>query len=436
MSGSGLLEIPDAGGGTKNFYTLVAEELAKRLKVDPPQKNTGERALNEVVCKHLEELRSWDEDLHWDVKEVVEQLEQSVPIPKALYDLAALPVKLFVTTTFDNLLARAIEQRHPVWKGKIRQIEYSPARKDDLDSIQLSDGPPVVFHLFGRATSMPEYAVTEEDVLEFMHALQSQEGRPENLFRLLQQKNLLIVGCGFEDWFARFFIRLGVKDRLIAVMGKTDWFVECDTSTSEFAMFLKHYSHSTKHFPLGPVEFIARLVGKLPQDLAHTTIQRLQATPRDPVRDILEGAVFLSYASEDRDIVERMKQELDSNGIDCWFDQQQLKTGDDWESKIIRNVNACGLFLVILSRKTLTPEDRFFRSEWHEAFNRSIRFPANAKFLIPVAIDDIQPDPALPLRLVQANWERLPGGIVTSEFIEMIKAAYRQAQLRMRGSTL
>src|SRR5690606_29245261 len=144
-------------------------------------------------------------------------------------------VKLFVTTTFDNLLVRAIEQRHPAWAGRVRQIEYSPVRKDDLDSTQLGDGPPVVFHLFGRATSMPEYAVTEEDVLEFMHALQSQEGRPEKLFRLLQQKNLLIVGCGFVDWLARFFIRLGVSTRLSAAGGKTDWFIERAPSTSEFA---------------------------------------------------------------------------------------------------------------------------------------------------------------------------------------------------------
>lgn len=54
----------------------------------------------------------------------------------------------------------------------------------------------------------------------------SQDGRPEKLFRLLQQKNLLFVGCGFVDWLARFFIRLGVSTRLSAAGGKTDWFIE------------------------------------------------------------------------------------------------------------------------------------------------------------------------------------------------------------------
>lgn len=433
ITGSELLEIPGATGESKNFYTLVAEELAQRLDVDPPQ-HTGERALNEVACSYLAKPRSRAEKLYPVVKEVVEELEQSVAIPKALDDLAALPVKLFVTTTFDNLLVRAIEQRHPAWAGRVRQIEYSPVRKDDLDSTQLGDGPPVVFHLFGRATSMPEYAVTEEDVLEFMHALQSQEGRPEKLFRLLQQKNLLIVGCGFVDWLARFFIRLGVSTRLSAAGGKTDWFIERAPSTSEFAVFLDHFGRSTEHFSREPVEFIARFAEKLPRDLTLTPAPRAPAARRDPARDILEGALFLSYASEDRAIVERIQQALGED-IDCWFDRLQLIGGDDWESKIIRNINACSLFVPILSCHTLTQQNRFFRHEWHEAFRRSIGFAANARFLIPVAIDDIQPNnPALPLELRKPDWERLPGGDVTPAFREMITAAFQQAQLRARGS--
>ncbi|MCC8995626.1 MAG: hypothetical protein LM517_00900 [Nitrosomonas sp.] len=107
----------------------MAEELALRLEVGAPQ-HTGECALNEVACSYLARLRSRAEKLYPVVKEVVEELEQSVPIPKALNDLAALLVKLFVTTTFDNFLVRAIEQRHPAWAGRIRQIEYSPVRKE------------------------------------------------------------------------------------------------------------------------------------------------------------------------------------------------------------------------------------------------------------------------------------------------------------------
>ena len=218
-----------------------------------------------------------------------------------------------------------------------------------------------------------------------------------------------------------------------AASGKTDWFIE-RSGAPEFVAFLDHFSRGTKYFPLGPIEFVARLAEKLPRDLVATPTPRAQAASRDPARDILDGALFLSYASEDRAIVERIHQALDRQGIDCWFDRQQLIGGDDWESKIIRNVNACSLFVMILSRHTLTPRDRFFRHEWAEAFKRSIGFPANARFLIPVAVDDVQPnDPALPLELKRWNWERLPGAEVNPAFLEFVTEAFRQAQLRAHG---
>lgn len=432
--GPELLEIPSPEGGSKNFYSLVAEELAKRLNLDPPR-STGASALNEVACSFLAEGRNRTEDLYPEVMEVVQALEKSVPIPNALLDLAALPVKLFVTTTFDNLLVRALERRQPAWAGRIRRIEYSPVRKGDLDSVQVSDGPPVVFHLFGRTTSMPEYAVTEEDVLEFMHALQSQDGRPEKLFRLLQQSNLLILGCGFADWLARFFVRLGAAGRLSAAGGKTDWVIDHASRTPEFATFVDHFSRSTRHIAMGPVEFVARLAARFPADLPPAPAARAPALPRDPERDILEGAVFLSYASEDREIAERIRQALHSNGIDCWLDRQQIIGGDDWEHKIIRNINACSLFVPILSNNTLSPYDRFFRHEWNEAFKRSIGFPANARFVIPVATDDIQPGhPEIPPELQRPSWERLAGGEMTPKFLQFLTEAFREAQRRTGGS--
>jgi hypothetical protein len=54
--------------------------------------------------KTVSRPRSRSEELYPQVKEVVEALGQSVPIPEALVNLAALPFKLFVTTNFDNLL--------------------------------------------------------------------------------------------------------------------------------------------------------------------------------------------------------------------------------------------------------------------------------------------------------------------------------------------
>ena len=44
--------------------------------------------------------------------------------------------------------------------------------------------------------------------------------------------------------------------------------------------------------------------------------------------------VFLSYASDDRDLALRLANELRQFGIDVWFDAYNLAPGDDWRSAI------------------------------------------------------------------------------------------------------
>ena len=80
----------------------------------------------------------------------------------------------------------------------------------------------MVFHLFGKLSAVPDYAVTEEDTLEFIHSLQNETKRPQRLFDELNQAHLFIVGCSVTEWLARFFLRISRRDRLLLARGKTD----------------------------------------------------------------------------------------------------------------------------------------------------------------------------------------------------------------------
>jgi hypothetical protein len=103
---------------------------------------------------------------------------------------------------------------------------------------------------------------------------------------------------------------------------------------------------------------------------------------------MVEGAVFLSYASEDRAAVEAIANALEEAGVDVWFDRQELLPGDPFEEKIKRNIERCSLFLPIISQHTLTSRRRFFRSEWHHAQEEAKRSRPVMRFIVPVAIDD------------------------------------------------
>jgi hypothetical protein len=74
----------------------------------------------------------------------------------------------------------------------------------------------VVYHLFGRISGIPDSALIDEEILEFIWKLheESMSTRLANLFDELRNKRLLLIGNAHPDWLARFFVRLARRDRL------------------------------------------------------------------------------------------------------------------------------------------------------------------------------------------------------------------------------
>jgi hypothetical protein len=46
------------------------------------------------------------------------------------------------------------------------------------------------------------------------------------------------------------------------------------------------------------------------------------------------GAVFLSYASQDTSVAERIAVALRGAGIEVWLDRSELRGGDAWDQTI------------------------------------------------------------------------------------------------------
>ena len=118
----------------------------------------------------------------------------------------------------------------------------------------------MVLHLFGKVSSIPDYVVTQEDTLEFIHALQSERTRAKRLINELCRSNLLILGCSFPDWLARFFIRLVKAERLLLASGKTDFVVDSKMlGESDLKLFLERFSCRTKIVSIASVSFVDEL---------------------------------------------------------------------------------------------------------------------------------------------------------------------------------
>jgi hypothetical protein len=355
---------------------------------------------------------------------------EELSVPEPLRQLAAIsPLKLFVTTTFDSLLGRALDDVRFGGQPWSEVLAYSPSAVVDLPADVRQWERPVVFHILGRLSAVPDYAVTEEDTLEFVHSLQSETRRPQRLFDELNTGQLLIIGSSFSNWLARFFIRLARRERLWHVRGKTDVVADDRTpADTELVTFLRHFSARTKVFPGGAIAFVNELHARwMAAHPASSAVSPSKPEPAGGPLDMEPGAVFISYANEDRPIAEILSHELERHGVDVWFDRQALQPGDAYEAK--RNIENCSLFLPLISRHSLTSGRRFFRIEWDQAERVAVRASRAVRFIIPVAIDETkETEPSLPDRFRELHWQRLPGGRPTPEFGEFIRKAFRDYQ--------
>lgn len=443
------LIVLEIGGRPVSLYTHLAEQLATRLGIGVRPADT----LNTVACRYLAQ-GGQREDIYPTLKLILSELSPD-NMPETLVKLAKIrPLKLFVTTCFDPYLVKTLNQVRYAGKDNTEVIEFYPGSTKDLpDEVDHLSGT-AVFHLFGKLTAAPDYAVTDEDILEFMHELQSEYSRPKLLFDTLVKQDLMMVGCQLYDWLGRFFVRIGNRHRLIISKEKTDFLVGDQVRKEvNLAEFLLHFSTRTKIFPLQAVEFVDELyqrwTAKHPDDAnrpepaesldepipsGDTTQPDKDATEEDGGSERMRGgAVFLSYAHEDESAVLSIKKAFEKAGIEVWFDKDSgaLRVGDKFKSRIKTNIEQCSLFVPIISRNTLTQEPRFFRFEWNYAEECADFYPDSRRFIIPLAIDDTPPDdPNLDEYIRELHWERLQNGHCRAGFLAEIKdlqRAYRRS---------
>ena len=242
--GRGALKV-NYNGENVGYYELVAQKLAELFKVSSERLHADEE-LNTVVGRYLEKNTHRDlERIYRHVPKLLLQLNR--PIIDSLVRLASIRYfELFVSTTIDSLLSDALERA----RGQLpTSISYSPesdlSRSDLKDDYHLNQ-TPTVFHLFGKASPAGGYALTQEDTLEFMHALQSESRQPQMLFDELSQKNILLLGCTFNGWLARFFLRITKRDRLLLASG-TNYLADSRVvEDDKLVYFLNRYSPGTE----------------------------------------------------------------------------------------------------------------------------------------------------------------------------------------------
>lgn len=419
--GPELLKV-DTAEGPVLFYDWLAAKLAAKLGVrtaELPQPYT----LNDVVCWFLA-ARGRREDTYARVRSILREVDFTPP--KALRQLAEITdFDLFVSTTFDSFLEQAINAQRFGGAQTTEVVSYTPNRVADIPSEIAALHRPVVYHLLGRCSASPTYVLSDEDLLEYVCALQRDHLAPEKLFFELEHNHLLIIGSNFSNWLARLFLRLAKRRRLSDPREVGEVLADDHSGQDErLVSFLQQVSVRTRVYS-GAEQFVDELHRRW-------TVRRrpAPATPLGgparfvpPEREMPEHAVFISYAREDLAAVQRLKGQLDAAGVTSWLDMERLEGGVDFDRRVQRNIARCAFFLPVISAVTERRAEAYFRREWNYALDRALNMADDAIFILPVAIDAVDARTArIPERFRSLQITSAPGGAAPEEFIQHLRA--------------
>jgi len=167
---------------------------------------------DKILRELRKDLEAWLDGV--DTDEVFRAPDQPLGV------LASLPLPVYVTTNYDDLIVRAL--RAHTHEGKPKQPKRETCLwnrwvRKKLEGQSVFDAPmgfeptpaePVVFHLHGHDELRESVVLTESDYLDFLvNISRDQQVLPSRIQEALAASSLLFIGYRLADWSFRVLLR-------------------------------------------------------------------------------------------------------------------------------------------------------------------------------------------------------------------------------------
>ncbi len=394
--GPELIEVEIDGNPTP-LYRYLGREIVRRLDL-PEDDLEDDYSFENVVSEFMvqQSLNPKDyrqEDLYYEIRDILEGRNWTTPKP--LQKLAAIShFKLFVSTTFDSELEGAINEARFGGERKTRNYAYcTKSEVVDLPGNFTTTEGPAIYSFFGKVNPVNDFAVTDEDVLEFAHRLQSRDLRPHNLFDQFRNKHLLTLGCSFPGWLTRFFLAAAKGDELFSIGSPGVLADDFSLRDKGLVGFLER--RKTNVFRGGnAIQFVNELHDKWFEKFGGSESESEVAddSPADEMAEFLPDSIFISFHSNDRQVAREISSRFEAAGIDVWFDEADLNAGDNYRIKIETNIERSLYFMPLISSHSVSGERRFFQLEWNKAIDEAKFRPQSYPFIQPIILDGTKPE--------------------------------------------
>lgn len=193
------------------------------------------------------------------------------------------------------------------------------------------------------------------------------------------------------------------SDELLGMLKASFWFDDFADMQENNYVGLMCVDHD-RHLRLEPRQIFKReLTGiaegdlvSLHQSITHPSSQYTSGTEQ------MTAKVFLSYASEDGEIVDDIFKRLKKHGLDVWKDNKELRIGESWEDKINEAIERADFAIVFLSSRSVKKVG-YVQKEFRKIIETSKYRPFGFPFTLPVKLDDC----AVPREFAQYQWAQL-----------------------------
>lgn len=250
--------------------------------------------------------------------------------------------------------------------------------------MQATADQPYIYNLYGHCDDIESLVLTENELLEFLvNIIKSSPELPPFIRSQFADDNInfLFVGFGFQSWHNRILLHtLKAYEHHNQSLAIEDQSFFERPDHPQTVLFYTHH-HKIKFEQHSWLTFAGNLRN------AYRTPGKT-ATPQPPLSDEAPK-VFICYATEDHEAMEKLSQQLHSSGINTWQDRQNLRTGDNWDWLLIHVIKEkVDYVLVVQSPAMLKRTEGYFHKEIDTALDRQLKFASGLSFILPVQLSD------------------------------------------------
>lgn len=373
------------------LYDYLAEKLAEKVGIPLPAdvKQKFPKAAFEFLKRYNKNYLKLSKFLDRVVRE--ETLIDENP----LWKLARIKAfNIFINTAYDDFLVNSIRsvRNYPTEAHYYTLREKKLTRLDDELFEKLEESQrTLVYNLYGNLKNRLDSAFTEKDILETIVEFQKDiRANPDNnLFQELEGASVLFIGCGYDDWLYRFFVRTIANEpyrtprdpyKLIFIVD--DLLHNKKDPFQDLPRFLQEHE-SEVYYSLEGKDFVDTLFKKLGEEYPDEIISEEE----------FPGFAFISFHGANRATAVRLAANLREDGIDVWLDEKKFDPGDEVDETIARAINKCPVFIPLISKETQKLQAdsgilKYHTREWEWAFG-NMKAGQNPQKIIPVNIDGI-----------------------------------------------